>query len=153
MNISPRIFVIGCCFLVLLLVPHLSPGQTMKDDIDSLSQLNARFIKNFITQDTISHNQIIHKDFICIQGSGQIIERDEYMRGWAQSYQKGGYTSFGYADENIRVFGSMALVRSRTIYTKVVDGKTITGGSVYIDTYIKENGRWWCVQAQITRVG
>ena len=44
----------------------------------------------------------------------------------------------------------MALVRSKTFYTKTVDGKQITGHSVYTDTYIKEDGKWLCVQAQIT---
>jgi hypothetical protein len=45
----------------------------------------------------------------------------------------------------------MALVKSRTNYTRT-KGETTKGSSVYTDTYIKENGRWWCVQAQITPI-
>ncbi|MEQ1585405.1 MAG: nuclear transport factor 2 family protein [Cyclobacteriaceae bacterium] len=121
-------------------------------DIKELSSLNAQFIKNFTTQDTMAHNQIIHRDFVCIESSGAIVDRDEYLREWAISYQTSGYTSFEYTDEFIRIFGNMALVRSRTAYTVLKEGVTIRGGSVYTDTYVKENGKWLCVQAQITGI-
>lgn len=121
-----------------------------KSDKEMLSELNEQFIKNFISMDTTAHNEIIHKDFVCIENSGEIVNRDEYMEEWAVSYGKGNFTSFDYTDEHIRLFGDVALVRSTTNYTRINDGETITGSSVYTDTYIKENGRWWCVQAQIT---
>lgn len=123
-----------------------------KTDEAVLSEMNAQFIKNFVTQDTVSHDKIIHNDFVCIQSNGSIVDRDEYMRGWANGYQHSGYTSFSYTDEVIRIFGNVALIRSKTVYTKVVSGETISGNSVYTDTYVKENGKWLCVQAQITSV-
>ncbi len=124
---------------------------TAKDtDQATLSKLNEKFIKNFVTQDTISHNQIVHKDFVCIESSGAIVGRKEYMKDWATGYKDSGYTSFSMTDEFIRIFGGMALIRSRTMYTKIKDGTTVSGGTIYTDTYVKENGQWQCVQAQIT---
>lgn len=123
-----------------------------KEDLKALSKINAQFIRNYVSQDTASHNQIIAEDFVCIQNSGEIMERDEYMKDWATSYGKSGFTSFEYSDEKIRLFGSTALVRSKTTYSKIVGGKTIRGSSIYTDTYIKKNGRWRCVQAQITPI-
>ncbi len=117
-----------------------------------LYSLNAQFIRNFTTMDTVAHNKIIHPDFVCINSDGSISGRDEYMKGWATGYKKSGYTSFSITDENIRIFGDMALVRSRTVYTKTVDGESVQGSSVYTDTYVKENGKWLCVQAHITPV-
>ncbi|MBC7827888.1 MAG: nuclear transport factor 2 family protein [Chitinophagaceae bacterium] len=117
-----------------------------------LSELNALFIKNFLTQDTVAHNRIIHKDFVCIEGSGEIVNRDQYIKNWATDYDNSGYKTFSFTDEVIRIFGDMALVRSKTIYTKIVDGKIIEGNSIYTDTYVKENGNWLCVQAHITPV-
>jgi hypothetical protein len=32
------------------------------------------------------------------------------------------------------------------------DGKESTGMSMYTDTYIKENGEWKCVQAQLSKL-
>ncbi len=55
--------------------------------------------------------------------------------------------------EHIRIFGNTALVKSKTNYTKTANGETVKGSSVYTDTYIKENGRWWCVQADTGEVG
>ena len=124
----------------------------VKTDKEILSELNAQFIKNFINQDVKAHEQIIYKDFVCIENNGTIVNRDDYLKAWATDFQNGYLSSFTYTDEYIRIFGNMALVRSKTIYTKFRDGKTITGNSVYTDTYIKEKGRWYCVQAQITPV-
>jgi hypothetical protein len=123
-----------------------------KKDSEQLSALNAQFIKNFLTQDASSHNEIIYKDFFCIEGDGTIVDRDTYMKNWASDFTRSGYKSFSYSNESIRIFGNFALVRARTNYTKVVDGQTVSGHSIYTDTYIKENGRWWCVQAHITPV-
>jgi hypothetical protein len=128
--------------------------QTDTHAIDSaeLSNLNRQFIENFIHQDVSRHNEIIHPDFVCIQNNGTVVGREEYLKEWATAYEHSGYTSFSYTNERIRIFGNMALVRSTTVYTKKVDGKTIQGNSVYTDTYLKESGHWKCVQAQITPV-
>jgi hypothetical protein len=122
---------------------------TATTDLQQLQQLNAAFIRNFINEDTAAHNEIIHKDFFCIEGNGAIVDRNTYMKDWAKGYSDSEYSSFTYTDELIRIFGNMALVRSKTVYVKQSGAK---GSSVYTDTYIKENGRWWCVQAQITAV-
>lgn len=131
---------------------NMNSIQIEMEDLEKLSKLNALFIKNFIKQDTITHNEIIHKDFVCIEGNGKIANRTEYMKAWATDYENGKFTNFSITDEDIRIFGNMALVRSKTIYTRLQDGKEVSGNSIYTDTYIKENDRWWCVQAQITPI-
>lgn len=118
----------------------------------ALSKLNEQFIKNYITGDVKAHNEIIHKDFVCIENNGSIIGREEYLKNWATDYKNSRVDSFTYTDEFIRVFGNTALVRSASVYTKMKDGQPVKGYSVYTDTYIKENGRWYCVQAQMTPV-
>ena len=123
-----------------------------KTDSEQLTELNARFIKNFLNGDVESHNEIIHKDFVCIESNGSIVDRDTYMKNWATDFRNSGYTSFSYGDERIRIFGNTALVSAKTTYTKMVNGTNVTRHSVYTDTYVKENGRWWCVQAHITPV-
>lgn len=127
-------------------------NEKNNEDMHELSKLNAQFIRNFINSDTVAHNRIIHQDFVCIQGNGVIVTRDKYMKGWATGYRDSGYKTFEKTDEYIRIFGNTALVRSKTPYTKLADGSIVKGASVYTDTYIKENGRWWCVQAHITPI-
>lgn len=151
-------------FLSLLLVMALNAcnnpvpnKETMTDtnqaqDRQMLSQLNAQFIKNYVTQDVKAHSEIIHPDFVCIENSGKIIGRDEYLKNWATDYQNSGVGSFTYTDEHIRIFGNVALVRSKSVYTYQKDEQSLTGYSVYTDTYLKEDGRWRCVQAHMTPV-
>ena len=117
-----------------------------------LSDLNRQFIQNFLTQDAEAHGRIIHPDFVCIESNGRIVQRDEYLKAWATDFDNSGYTSFRYEDEAIRVFGNVALVRARTVYTKGAGNMIFNGYTVYTDTYITENGQWRCVQVQITPV-
>jgi ketosteroid isomerase-like protein len=126
--------------------------QTRTQDSAELSELNRQFIENFTRQDATRHDAIIHKDFVCIQSDGSIVGREDYIRGWSTAYTHSGYTDFSYTDESIRIFGNMALVRSKTVYTKQIGDKELNGNSIYTDTYVKENHHWKCVQAQITPV-
>jgi hypothetical protein len=123
-----------------------------KYDLQQLSELNAQFIKNFLNQDVAAHNEIIHKDFVCIESNGTIVGRDVYLKNWETDFDNSGYVSFDYKEETIRLFGNTALVRAKTIYTQMVKGKSKEGYTIYTDTYIKDNGKWQCVQVQITPV-
>ena len=78
--------------------------------------------------------------------------RDTYLKHWATDFDNSGYTSFSYKDELTRIFGNTALVRAKTVYPKNIQGKVAEGYTIYTDTYVKENGRWQCVQVQITPV-
>jgi hypothetical protein len=133
-------------------VARLPPITADPADSIILSSLNRQFIENFIHQDTIKHSAIIDPDFVCIESDGTIVPRAAYMHDWADAYNKSGYTSFSITDENIRIFGSTALVRSKTVYTKNINGKTVHGNSIYTDTYYRRDGKWKCIQAQITPV-
>ena len=118
--------------------------------MSALKRLNATFIHNFVTNDTAAHNRIIHKDFVCITSEGQYIDRKKYLDNWAHGFD--GFKYWDYRNEDIRIFGNTALVRSQNKYTVVRDGNEMTGTSMYTDIYIKENGQWKCIQAQITKV-
>lgn len=125
---------------------------TQKTDTARLSELNAEFITNFLTQDVTAHNKIIHKDFVCIESNGAIVPRDVYLNNWATDFDNSGYDSFAYKEELIRIFGNTALVRGKTVYTKNENGQVKEGYTIYTDTYVKENDKWQCVQVQITPV-
>lgn len=122
------------------------------NDREALSKINAQFINNFITQDAAAHDRIIHKDFVCIESNGSIVSRETYLKNWSTDYDHSGCISFTYADEVIRIFGSIALVRSKTTAVRKVNGNIITGYTIYTDTYKKENHQWQCIQVQITPV-
>lgn len=133
-------------------INSMTTDVSTQSDSAVLSAINKKFIDNFLNQDVPSHNKIIHKNFVCIESNGNIIPRDLYLKNWASDFDNSGYTSFSYQDEYIRLFGNMALVRAKTVYTKLVNKKSITGYTIYTDTYLKEDGGWKCIQVQITPV-
>ncbi len=133
--------------LFILVTQQLTAQET---DMAALKKLNAKFIHNFVTNDTAAHNLIIHKDFICISSEGQSIDRQTYLNNWAHGFD--GYTYWDYRNEDIKIFGNTALVHSQNKYVVIREGKEISGMSMYTDTYIKEKGQWKCIQAQLSKV-
>ena len=125
-------------------------AQVNADDMKTLKLLNAKFINNFVTNDTVSHSKIIHRDFVCIGSSGQYINRKDYMSGWLHGFD--GFIYWDYRDERISIFGNTALVHAANKYVVVSNGKEHKGMSMYTDVYIKQNEEWKCVQAQISKL-
>jgi len=121
-----------------------------QEDLKKLKALNARFIHNFVTNDVQSHSEIIHPEFVHVSSEGKYVSRKEYLTNWAHGFD--GYTYWDYRDENIKIFGNTALVHSQNKYAYIKDGKEYSGRSMYTDVYVKENGEWRCVQAQISNV-
>ncbi len=50
------------------------------------------------------------------------------------------------------MFGDTALVRATNKHTLRMSGQETTGMTAYTDTYVRQDGHWLCVQAQLTAV-
>jgi Domain of unknown function (DUF4440) len=123
-----------------------------QSDREQLQKLNATFIHNYVTNDTASHNKILHRDFKYISSEGAVIGRAEYLKGWATGFDPKVITYWDYRDELIDIIGSVALVHSINKCTLLENGKEVTGMTLYTDTYVKEKEKWLCVRAQITKL-
>jgi Domain of unknown function (DUF4440) len=133
-------------------------------DLQTLRELNARFIHNFVTNDVASHDAILHPRFLCIGSNGARRERAEYLRAWAHGFDAETLLHWDTRDERIDVFGDVALVRATNKHVHLVSGAEVTGMTAYTDTYLREAGaagapgacgavgRWLCIQAQLTTV-
>jgi ketosteroid isomerase-like protein len=117
-----------------------------------LRTLNARFIHNFITNDVVGHDAILHEGFLCITPAGARVGRADYLKAWANGFDAARIPYFDYRDEKIDVFGDTALVRSTNRSVRLVDGVESVGMTMYTDTYVRQDGTWKCIQAQITPV-
>jgi hypothetical protein len=139
--------------MVLVVFPILAHAQKKSDDETVLLKLNDDFIKNFVNNDTVAHNKIIHpSQFLLINADGELVDRKTYMMKWSHGFDRKVMPEFEYRDTEIRLFGDMAIVIAKTHFRTQRDGKWGTGETRYADTYIRENGRWWCIQAQLTRM-
>jgi ketosteroid isomerase-like protein len=124
--------------------------SAQEPDMAQLKKLNAKFIHNFVTNDSASHSRILHADFIHINSEGKYTGRKKYLENWAHGFD--GIKYWDYRDEDIRIFGNTALVHSQNKCISIKDGKEIISLWMYTDTYIKENNAWKCIQAQINKV-
>jgi hypothetical protein len=124
--------------------------EAQQTDLEVLKKLNAKFIHNFVTGDTASHSGIIHRDFIHVSSTGKYTARKDYLENWAHGFN--GIMYWDYRDEDIRIFGNTALIHSQNKCITIENGKEVMSFWMYTDTYIKENGEWKCIQAQIAMV-
>lgn len=124
----------------------------MTEPVAELRALNARFIHNFVTNDVPSHDDLLHPDFVCVQGDGSLLDRAAYLRGWATGFDPDVIPRWETRDELITIVGDVGLVRSTNVFTVASDGTVSERAIRYTDTYLHEGDRWWCLQAQLTPV-
>ena len=140
------------CMLGIILTGLAQDNKTITEEAE-LVRINHQFIKDFLNNDTLEHNRIIHPThFLFIGTNGQLSDRNEYMRGWSHGYDKTKMPEFRLVEEQVRIFGNMALIVAKTRDKTMKDGQWVTGETRYTDTYVKENGKWLCVQVQLTRM-
>jgi ketosteroid isomerase-like protein len=129
-----------------------SKESSTEEDIAQLKIINARFIHNYVTNDVASHEKIIHPQFVHISSKGKWVDRAQYLLNWKTGFDPTVILYWDYRSEKITVIGTTALVRSVNKFTILENGKETTAMSQYTDTYVKENGTWRCIQAQITNI-
>jgi hypothetical protein len=117
-----------------------------------LKALNARFIHNFVTNDVKSHDAITHERFLCITSKGERVGKQKYLERWATGFNPDVIIYWDTRDEHIGIFGPVALVRATNKHIVRRNGQETTGMTAYTDTYFYENGRWLCIEAQLTAV-
>jgi uncharacterized protein DUF4440 len=141
--------------LLLILIPGIAIASFAQSSNDkaTLISINRQFIRNFLNNDTVEHSKIIHaSNFLFIGTNGKLLDRNEYMQGWAHGYDKTVMPEFDLEEVQVRLFDNMALIVAKTRVKKVKDGTIFTGETRYTDTYVKEKGEWKCVQVQLTRI-
>lgn len=120
--------------------------------LDVLRALNKRFIQNFVTNDVVSHHQILHPRFRAIYSAGNHLDRQTYLRYWASGFDPAHMIYWDMRDQRIDLHGDVALVGATNRWVRVVDGGEVIGMTSYTDTYVRECGRWLCILAQLTPV-
>jgi len=124
----------------------------LSDPLAELRAINAKFIHNFVTNDVKSHDEIIHDRFLCIMPDGSQWDRDAYLRYWATAFNPEAIVYLDNRDEMITIYGDVALVRATNKYIRRDKGEEKTSMTIYTDTYLRTDGNWECIQAQLTSV-
>ena len=121
-------------------------------DLQALKALNKRFIHNFVTNDVRSHDAILHRDFRTITSAGAHVSRKAYLIAWATGFDPDVIVYWDMRDERITLLGDVALVSATNKWIRRKDGAETMGMTCYTDTYLRTDGAWLCVLAQLTPV-
>ena len=121
-------------------------------DIATLNTLNKRFIHNFVTNDVVSHNAILHPLFRAIDTMGGHMDRVSYLEEWATGFDPDVITYWDMRDERITLIGDVALVSAANKWTRIRNNVETQGMTCYTDIYLRTGETWLCILAQLTSV-
>ena len=126
--------------------PKLVAAATAEAEaVATLHELNAHYIRAFVESDTDWYEQNLTDDFVCIRADGRRVDRAEFLRITAEGP---GVTDVTVDEIDVRPYGDVALVHGVTSYTR--DGSPMSRR--YTDVWLRRDGRWKAVAAQITPV-
>lgn len=114
-------------------------------DQQTLERLNQEYVDAFMKADVEWYREHLADDFVVIESDGSVLNKEQFLRNTVRGPDVSDYKLH---EVDIRIYGNTALVRATGVWTRE-DGKM--GMSRYIDVYVRQNGRWKTVSAQITR--
>ena len=141
------LLLVTCGFLIFSVAAKLSRSEgSMTQDEKLLRQLNDEYIDAFLKADVGWYQKHLADDFICIESSGAVLDKPQFLRDAAKGPDVADYK---LDQVRVRIYGDAALVQATGVFTRR-DGSV--GKSRYIDVYVRSGKEWKAVSAQITRV-
>ena len=117
------------------------------DDLAVLAELNAQYVQAFRTADVDWYDAHLAPDYSVVSGDGSRLDRAAALADFAMPHFAQHIADFPLDKVRIRRFGDVALIHAENAYT-LKDGRK--GVNRYTDIWVKRDGRWRCVAAQIT---
>ena len=120
-------------------------SATSTADLEILTRLNHDYIRSVQNSDVRRFDEILAADFRCSNPDGSLIDRSGFL---AQTARPVTISNLEALDVEIRMFGDVAIIHARTSYA-TADGRP--GAGRYTDVWARQNGKWLCVSAHVTR--
>ncbi|HEX3536905.1 MAG TPA: nuclear transport factor 2 family protein [Stellaceae bacterium] len=121
------------------------PDSVTAADREILTRLNRDYIDSVQNGDVRRFDEILAADFRCSNPDGSLVDRAGFL---AQTARPVTIANLAAHDVEIRLFGDVAIIHARTTYT-TADGRA--GAGRYTDVWARQNGKWLCVSAHVTR--
>ena len=115
-------------------------------DVARLRELNAGYIRAFLNEDAAWYDEHVTDDFICVRTDGSLWDKATFL---AATKPGSAADDYQLSEVAVRVHGDSGYVTALGTWRRS-DGST--GQTRYIDAYVKANGDWKVVSAQLTRV-
>src|SRR5262249_20398989 len=110
-----------------------------------LKQLNQEYVDAYMKSDVKWYRKHLAEEFVVIESNGLVLNKEQFLQNTARGPD---VIEYRLQDVNVRIYANVALVRATGSWT----GKNgASGVSRYVDVYVKTDGEWKTVSAQITR--
>ena len=113
-------------------------------DKSTVERLNEQYIAAFMNADVTWYQRYLADDFVCIEPDATVLSKAEFLRRRSEGP---GISDYKLENVSVRIYGDTALVQATGRFTRP-DGSQ--GVSRYTDIYVRMNGEWKVVSAQIT---
>ena len=115
-------------------------------DLDTLTALNAEYIRSVQQGDVRRFEQILAEDFLCSNADGSLVDKRQFLEQTARPVTISGLAA---SDVRVRFLGKdVAIIHGKTGYA-TASGEKRNGR--YTDVWARRNGQWLAVSAHVTR--
>ena len=115
-------------------------------DLETLTALNADYIRSVQQGDVRRFDQILAEDFLCSNPDGSLVDKRQFL---AQTARPVTITGLAASDVRVRFLGDdVAIIHGKTSYA-TASGETCNGR--YTDVWARRAGKWLAVSAHVTR--
>lgn len=117
-----------------------------RGDLEVLRALNDEYVRSFLESDATRYDELVADDFYCIEPNGRVVDKATFLE---LATQPAEMEYFHVEDVSIRILGEFAQISARTPF-RTLSGHE--GTNIYTDCWVKRDGHWRAVSAQITPV-
>jgi ketosteroid isomerase-like protein len=144
-------------FLISIMLPAMLPpaaAQSKPQDLRSfdleIRSLEARRFQSLAAADVPALENLLSDDLVYTHATGWRQTKAEFLASVRTGEIK--YHSFTSTDVKVRVYGSTALVTGRASVKARAKGQELNVELVYLEAFVKQDGRWQLAAWQSTRV-
>ena len=135
-------FVFAC---LMLLLPRPSFSQqsdvTNEKNIEQrVLKLNDELIKAEIAMDQATMDRLYTADYTHTHGAGEIESRAGYMNDFKTGVRR--YEAYDLSDENIRLYGTTALITGRADVKAIRNGIAARNQNIFLAVWVLQQGNW-----------
>lgn len=142
------------CGLLVLAVAALAGAREAKISTDPneayFRDLEAQWGKAYITGDVAFLDKLYADDLVFIGPSGGVESKKDELESVRSGKLR--FESFEVSDLLVRSYGDTAVVTSKSTVKGNFQGQSINGVYRSADVFVRQQGAWRCVSAQVTPV-
>lgn len=117
----------------------------MSEDRKMLEKLNHEYVKSVQDKDVTWFDANLSADFMNTASDGSLADRATFL---GQIAKGTGVSKIAEENVQIRILGDTAIIHAATSFTT---DSGADGRGRYTDIWQKQNGRWLCIAAHVSR--